>query len=247
MNRDQNTFFSDLLQNLGFIAAGIVAISQFTLSKSFLFLFNGNENLLKVSSIVALVLSMSIFLGFFTIRFNLLNKIYLNKKNKDEYIKSIPQTLPIPENETGKGDRIINQNKQLPEPFNFNLVQLGFVFLILALIAFVFTLCPQQLFLISLFYVLFICFTVASISIFSIQLYRDKEGQKKRNEINNIILNKIRDSFVGEIKTLYDSTELFQFNGPNRHIIIEYQGKKYDIFTKSYDPENYFLLSEKKD
>ncbi len=248
MNREQNTFFSDLLQNLGFIAAAVVALSQYALNESFKFLFENNTELMKMSSLVALILSGAIFFGFFAIRFNLLTKVYPNKKKKGEYFASLREESKVeqPKSPLGDKEKKIKTGKKISEPFNFTLIQLAFLFILLSLISFMASIFSVNPYLVSLFYILFICFIVASISIFSIQLYRDKETKRKREETNELIMNKIRQYFIGDIQILYDSTNLFTLTGPNRHIIFEYKGTKYDVFTKSYDPESYFLLSVHK-
>jgi len=236
MNRDQSSFFSDLLQNLGFLATAIIAFTQYSLSSSFQFLFRDDPSLLKVSSLAALISSIGIFLGFFALRFNLTNKIYFSKKDKDKYLESLSK-----QNDQQEGKKAF-----ISEPKNFSILYLAFFFIILSIACFSIALTVKNLNLISLNYILFIDFAIASLSIFSIQLYRDREISKKNDEINEIILNKIRVYFIGDIKIIYDSTDPFQFVGPNRHIIFEYKEKKYDVFTKSYNPDSYFLLSEHK-
>ncbi len=237
MNRDQTSFFSDLLQNLGFIATGFIAFTQYSLSGSFQFLFRGDMQLLKVSSLAALITSAAIFLGVFTIRFSLTNKIFFSKKSHEEFQKKISK-----ENKK-------DQNKRLyvPEPNSFNLIQLAFAFVALGVICFLIALSTDQSTVTSISYVLFIDFAIAAMSVFSIKLYTDRDNIKRADETNEIILNKIRTYFIGDIKITYDSTDYFQFVGPNRQIIFEYNGKKYDVFTKSYDPNNYFLIQEHAD
>jgi len=239
MNKDQSSFFSDLLQNLGFLATAIVAITQYSLSSSFQFLFGENVQLLKISSLVALISSIAVFLGIFAFRFNLLNKIYISKKAKDRYQVLLSKQAK---------DQSIGKIQQfIPEPFGFTLLQMAFVFIALGIVSFSIALSIRQDVVTSISYIVFVNFIIAALSIFSIQLYREREIVKKRNDSNELILNKIREYFIGDIQIIYDSTEPFQFNGPNRQIIFVYKDKKYDVFTKSYDPENYFLLAEHKD
>lgn len=231
MNKDQNSFFSDLLQNLGFIATAIVAVTQYSLSSSFQFLFKENVELLKISSLVALITSMAIFIGLFALRFSFNNKIYLKSKSKDKYLEELSKME--------KGS-----NQYVSEPKYFNLLQLAFVFIFLCLTGFTIALISTNDVLTAIMYILFIDFSIASLSIFSIQLYREREIVKKRDDSYQLILNKIREYFIGDIQITYDSTDPYQFIGPNRHIIFEYKNKKYDVFTKSYDPESYFNLIE---
>lgn len=236
MNKDQNSFFSDLLQNLGFIATFTVAVTQYSLNSSFQFIFKENSELLKVSSLVALISSMAIFIGLFALRFGFNNKIYFKNKSKDKYLE-----------ELSKIQKDSNSNQYISEPKSFNLLQLAFLFIFLGIACFVIAMVSMNNVLTALMYILFIDFSIASLSIFSIQLYREREIVKKRDDSYQLILNKIREYFIGDIQITYDSTEPYQFVGPNRHIIFEYKSKKYDVFTKSYDPESYFLLAEHKD
>lgn len=170
------------------------------------------------------------------------------EKKRDEYFDSNKEKFKTEQSnipfETEKTKT--KSWKIVSEPFCFTLVQSAFLFIVLSLIAFGASIFSTNQYWTSLFYILFIDFIVASLSIFSIQLYRDKEYKRKRKETEEIIMNKIRQYFIGDIQILYDSTNPLIIAGSDRHIILEYKGKKYNVFTKLYNPDNYFLLNEKE-
>lgn len=192
MNKDN--FFTNLLQNLGFIAAISIAFFQYSLNDSFKFLFKGDDQLFKSATLVALIISIAIIIGLFAYRYYFLNKIYFNNDKKNKYFNDLNSQQQINLSNPEESTKSRKQFKQPIEPWNFTLLQFAFFLIIISLISFV----PLLMFnyisvLAVLFYVFFICSAVASISIFSIQLYRDSEYKTNIENINTIILGKIRE------------------------------------------------------
>src|SRR3989338_4357339 len=139
MNVNRDSFFADLLQNLGFIAAIAVAISQYTLNDNFKYLFINNKELFSASSLVALALSIAIILGIFSHRFFLLNKIYLNPKKREkyfEYLRNITsRNLQDPNNPQAQRRRVEHQ-EPVVEPWYFTMMNLAFVLLLISALCF---------------------------------------------------------------------------------------------------------------
>ena len=243
MNKS-NSFFSNLLENFGFLSAFATAFSQYFVGSNFKQIFGENQNLYPSASTVALILSIAIILGVYCNRFRISLKTYLDQSKANKYFAYLNKIREDSLNKDGvkKGD----QMKEEKEPFGYTITQLSFLFIFLALIFFALTIYLGHSYVGLVSYVLFICSTVSSISIFSIQLYKDNEFTNKKRESDEIIFEKIKDYFSDKIKIEYDSTDYGTINGPDRQIIFEYLGKRYRVFTKSSNPENYFLISEFK-
>lgn len=234
---NKTSFTSELLQNLGFISAIAVAISQYAFNDTFKFLFYGIENLYIASSLAALIFSIGIILGIYAYRFSLLNKIYFDSSKRDKYFEYLKWV------NTPLEQRSSRNRTPVKEPWSITVLFLSFIFIIISFISFaLFVVVSIPIFKVLL-YILFICLTVGSISIFSIQLYRDSEFRRLQQINNDIVMNKIRERFVENIKIIVDSGGQFS-QGPDRTIVFEYNGVRYRVFTKSYDPNSYFLLEE---
>lgn len=241
MNKDN--YFTNLLQNLGFLAAISVAFFQFTLNDSFKFIFNANGELFESATLVVLILSITIILGLFANRYFILNKIYFNQNKKNKYLHDLNEQNRLVNNPNVKVSKKLQ--KIVQEPWNFTLLQLAFFLIFLSLISFILLLTFNSILILTILcYVLFICSAVAAISIFSIHLYNDNEYKNKQQGIDSIILGKIRERFVENVKIIFDSTDtsIWNPNIPNRTIIFEYNSEKYRIFTRSDNPNNYFNL-----
>lgn len=249
MNVNRDSFFADLLQNLGFIAAIAVAISQYTLDERFKNLFIDDSRLFSAASLVALVLSIALILGIFSHRFYLLNKIYFSSKKKEEYYEYLRNIAPQnpQDSNTIQLQKKGKEKKPVPEPWYFTMIHLAFVLLVVSALCFFLltSKIPELGFFTQLIYIVFICSLVSSISLFSIQLYRENEYKRYQQNCDEIIFNKIRERFTEKIKVFYDSTDpnLLFSPGPDRHIIFEYQNQTYQVFTRSTNPNSYFLLS----
>src|SRR3989344_4012079 len=225
MNRDN--YLTNLLQNLGFIAAISVSFFQFALNDSFKVIFETNDSLFRSASLVALILSLALIWGLFAFRYYLLNEIYFNQSKKVKYLNELND-----ENVKNRIGTNVNSGlsgrraKIIRKPWHFTILQLAFFLIFLSLFSFILLLIFNYISVFAVFfYVLFICSAVAAISIFSIQLYNDNEYRNKQQNTDTIILGKIRERFVESVK-----------------IIFEYNGQKYRIFTRSDNPNNYFNL-----
>ena len=246
MESDRNTFFSSLLQGLGFISAISTAIFQFTLRDSFKFIFGSGNVYFASSSAAALMLSITIFIGLFAIRMSFPNKIYFSKSKRDEYFAYLNKIMNLKSITDGSANKEIKKLKIVSEPRNFNIIGLSFIFILASLLSFISMMIIKNFIIISLSYILFITFAVTAMSVFSIQLYKDREYKERQKEIDEIILNKIRERFVDKIKITFDSTDYSNWQSPNRIVNFEYKDKTFQVFTKSTDPNSYFNLTEFK-
>lgn len=241
MNKS-NSFFSNLLENFGFLMAFATAFSQYFVGSNFKQIFGENQYLYSSVSTVALILSVAIILGVYCNRFKISLKTYLNKSKTTKYFEYLSKKRE--ESLENKEKKNEDQIKEVKEPFGYTIIQLSFLFIFLSLVFFALTIYFGHIYIGLVSYILFICSTVSSISIFSIQLYKDNEFTNKKRESDEIVFEKIKDYFADKIKIEYDSTDYSTINGPDRQIIFEYSGKRYRVFTKSNNPENYFLISE---
>jgi len=250
---NKNSFLADLLQNIGFIAAVAVAISQYSLNESFAVFFSGNEAIYKASSLVALILSIGLILGVFVLRGRLLNPFILfpwesakyNKKRdliNDEVNKLARE----------KGLEVAEQYKatvQWPTyPKSMTAVDFGFVLLLFSLISFVLLINFSQLIWIgSILFILFITLSVTSISLFSIRLYNDSEYKSQRIATTEEIFNRINEFFADKVTVVSDFQDLNNFANPIRTIFVKHPKKGlYRIDCNSYDPSRLFSIQAVK-
>ena len=158
---NKNSFLADLLQNIGFIAAVAVAISQYSLNESFAVFFSGNELIYKASSLVALILSIALILGVFVLRDKLTSPIILFFWENAEYNKK--RNLindQINKLALEKGIEVAKQYKETVQwpgyPTTITVVHLGFILLFISLVSFVLLIIFGQTIWIGS--ILFICF-----------------------------------------------------------------------------------------
>ncbi|OGJ16445.1 MAG: hypothetical protein A2632_03205 [Candidatus Pacebacteria bacterium RIFCSPHIGHO2_01_FULL_46_16] len=250
---NKNSFLADLLQNIGFITAVAVAISQYSLNESFAVFFSGNEAIYKASSLVALILSIGLILGVFVLRNRLFNPIILfpwentkyNKKRNliNDEVNKLIREKGIEEAEKYKAA------VQLPTyPKSITAIGIGFVLLLLSLASFVFLISfSQTIWIGSILFICFILFSVTSISLFSIRLYNDSEYKTQRIATTEEIFNRINEFFTDKVVVVSDSQDLNNFANPIRTIFVKHPKKDlYRIDCNSYDPSRLFSIQKIK-
>ncbi|MCB9801654.1 MAG: hypothetical protein H6774_01050 [Pseudomonadales bacterium] len=250
---NKNSFLADLLQNIGFIAAVAVAISQYSLNESFVVFFSGNEEIYKASSLVALIISIGLILGVFVLRSRLLNPFILfpwdsvgyNKKRNqiNDEINKLILEKGIEEAEKYKA------TVQWPAyPKSMTAIDLGFLFLLFSLISFVLLINFSQVVWIgSILFIFFITLSVTSISLFSIRLYNDSEYKSQRVATTEEIFNRINEFFADKVTVVSDFQDLNNFANPIRTIFVKHPKKGlYRIDSNSYDPSRLFSIQKVK-
>ena len=247
---NKNSFFSDLLQNIGFISAIAVAISQYALSDNFRIFFGESESLFKAASLVALIVSIGLILGIFVMRFSLLNKMYLPFSGKSNYTKKMNEISQkkaqvLQEKGAEEAQKYQNSVEWPVEPHSIKAIHLGFVFLIFAVALFVLMVLQLAIWLTLFSFISFISLTVASISIFSIQMYRDGEYRKTREETDQVIYNKINEFFSDKVIVMSDFQDQNNFINPIRTIIVEHPTRGlFRVDCNAYDPGKSFSIQK---
>lgn len=247
---NKNSFFSDLLQNIGFISAIAVAISQYALNDTFGIFFLKNSALYRASSFVALVISIGVILGIFVFRYTLLNKIYLPLPGKKRYFDKLDEINKEKNKilkEKGEEAAVAYQNSVIypREPFGLQAIHIGFLSLFLALIAFILLVIQNVIWVTVLCFVAFIVLVVASISIFSIQLFRDNEYKKKKDEVNELLNIKITEFFSDKVTVISDYQDTTNFMNPIRTLIIEHPSRGlYRVDCNANDPSRLFNIQK---
>ena len=177
-----NDFLSNLLQVIGFLAAIIIALTQYFFSSNFKYLFNLSENYYSISNIVALILSLVIILGIYTIRHSLDIPRYFCKSSKEKYFKNLQEI-------GNDKDKI----KTIQQPRTWALSQSGFVFIFIAIILYGLLLMAKNAIAISLFYISFICSSVYALSIFCLKIYNLQDYKNTEEKIRKQTLDKINE------------------------------------------------------
>lgn len=227
-----NDFLANLLQIIGFLAAIILAISQYFLSGQFKFLFPKSEYLYSVSTIVALVLCLAIIIGLYSNRYLIDNKNYYSRKNRDKYWLKLQEA------------RSTNNNHLISEPAYWTLYYLGFIFIILSLISFGFLLFISDHYWRSLNYISFICLSVSSLTIFSLKIYLGYEFKTIEDKVRSNTLDKINEYFAGNIQIVTEGVNRSNMMYPTREILIIKDGDRYKIIADANDPNKYFNVEK---
>lgn len=227
--KDNKSLFSELLQNIGFIAAFVASLAQYSLGGSLITFFENDRNYFNLISFTSIILSTGLILGFFSYRFNIQNKIYIDNKRARRYFDSLNKK---------------HKNKNDSEPWGFTLLQASFIFILLSLLSFYIFLLIKEINTRSVFYILTMLLAVSAISIFAIKIFLDNEYQSRQRYINKIIDDKIKSYFIGKIEVKSDIKEPLNFNGPDRQINIIYNDKEYQVLVNSSNPESYFAINE---
>ncbi len=238
----QNNLVTSILQWIATAITIMLPIIQYIFRDNFKFLFGKYENLFSISTAVALVLSFAIIIILYANRYVLGSRMYFSKKNKDKYFASFKNASK----NTKNTQENMYQNKYNSEPRYFNVYHLAIISIPISLLAFsVFISGQQKVWIVCVSYVLFISAIIFSIATFAIKLYTESRYKVRVKEVDNLILEKVRAYFVGEMKIKNYFTDN---NFPStKYIIVEYQNKNYFVKTDASDPERFFSIEEKKD
>ncbi len=250
---NKNSFLADLLQNIGFIAAVAVAISQYSLNESFSIFFIKNEAIYKASSLVALIISIGLILGIFVLRNQLLNPIIIFPWENSAYNKKRNQINAdinqiISEKGIDEGEKYKASIQWPVYPKNITAIGLGFVFLFSSALSFILLINFHPIIWIgSILFILFITLSVTSISLFSIRLYNDNEYKTQRVATTEEIFNRINEFFADKVIVISDFQDINNFANPIRTIFVKHPKKGiYRIDCNSYDPSRLFSIQEIK-
>lgn len=238
----EKNFISQILEYFGYIAAIVVAFSQYILRDSFQVFFNESPEIYAVSSLFALFVSLVVIVAVFSNRYTIGTKYYFSNKKKTDYFNKLRE-----EQEAQKSAQQNNQvynPKHVLEPRSITLKQFAVVLIILSAISFFCLIYLSDIYLKSLSYIVLVASIVGSISIYATSLYNENEWKQRERTKKDLIMSKIKDHFVGEIKinlSWKNNTNIVQ---PIQNMTIERQGKKYNVVVDINDPENFFSIQE---
>lgn len=230
-----NDFMSNLLQVVGFIAAIILALSQYFFSGEFKFFFASNEKLYSISNVVSLILSLAIIIGLYSVRYIIDNRNYFSTTKRDLYWKKIQEIKTY-----SQKDQIIS------EPWYWTISRLGFLLILISLSLYGLLVSSTNIYLTSISYVLFICTSVASLTIFSLKIYLPQEFKNMEERIRKQTLDKVNEYFAGNLHILSELEDRSNMMYPVRILIIEKDGKKYIIRCDANNPDKFFNIEEQK-
>ncbi len=247
------TFLEDLFQSIGFVAAIMVALSQYFLSSNFASLFAQRPEFFNISNIIAIVLTFSIVLGTYTNRHSIDVKIYPDKKRRDQYWEQQrQQNEKQPQSPlTEKGAPSLQTPKQqsqdkISEPWGFTIYQLAYIAVLGCIAVFALFLSAQNILVVAISYVVMICLAVFSLSVFAIKIYSAKEYENRQERIYFETLNKINTYFAGKVSIKLEYADRTNWMYPLRTIVLEHNDKTYLVKTDANNPDNYFEISEYK-
>lgn len=245
------TFLEDLFQSIGFIAAIMIALSQYFLSSNFSLLFAQRPEFFNISNIIAIVLTFSLILGTYTNRHGIDVKIYLNKKERDKFWgqqrkqnENQPQVPLAEQGITNKQIRKQENQEKISEPWGFTIYQLAYVSVLMCVGVFAVFLCSQNIFIIAISYVVMVCLAVFSLSVFAIKIYLTREYENRQERIYSETLNKINMYFAGKVSIKLEFTDRTNWIYPIRTIILEHNNRTYLVKADANNPDNYFEINE---
>lgn len=225
-----NDFISNLFQTVGFLAAIIIAISQYIFSNQFKNLFVGNEQMYYLANTCALGVSLASIVGLYANRYLIEIKHYFTKKQEVEYynkLKSVGQN-----------------NEVVEEPWSWRISDFGIMFLLIALISLYFLISDHNAVILAISYIIFVCTTIDSVAIFSLKIYNQQEWRGNEEKNRERIVEKINQYFAGSFKITLEVKDDSNFMYPSRTIIIEKDGKKYKVVSDANNPDKYFQITE---
>ncbi|OQY68705.1 hypothetical protein B6D29_00410 [Microgenomates bacterium UTCPR1] len=248
------TFLEDLFQSIGFIAAIMIALSQYFLSSNFSLLFAQRSEFFNISNIITIVLTFLIVLGTYVNRHNIDVKIYPNTKKRDHYWKQQRQQndkqsqQPIAGQVTASTTSNARNDKDIvDEPWGFTIYQSAFISVLGCIIMFILLLMSQNILCTAITYVAMVCLAVFPLSVFSIKIYLAREYENRRERIYSETLNKINMYFAGKVSIKLELTDRTNWMYPIRTILLEHNNKMYVVKTDANNPNDYFDISEHKE
>lgn len=229
-----NDFLSNLLQVVGFLAAIIIALSQYFFSGNFKQFFIGYENLYSISNTVSLILCLAIILGIYGVRYSLDMRRYFSKSKKENYFRQLQKPA---------GN---NTKDNISEPKYWTMVSLGFLSIFVSIILFGFLSQFKQPTVTSILYILFICTSVLSLAIFSIKIYIAQDFKNTEERIRKQTLDKINEYFAGNLHIVSERVNRDDWTHPSRMYIVQKDGVKYWVQADANDPNKFFSVEEMK-
>jgi len=244
------TFIEDLLQSIGFIAAIMVALSQYFLSSNFSILFIQRPELFNISNIILIVLSFSIILGVYTYRYNIETKNnkrdqyweYQRKQKENRSQQSIKDQVS-----TKLSKNTHDKENKISEPWGFTVYQLAVISVFVSIAIFFVLITSQNIYLATVSYVLMICLGIFSLSVFGIKIYSAREYENRQARIYVETLNKINMYFAGKVNVKLEFTDRSNWMQEIRTMLIEHNNKTYLVKTDANNPDSYFDISEYKE
>lgn len=230
-----NDFLSNLLQVVGFLAAIIIALSQYFFSGNFKQFFVGYENLYSISNTTSLILCLAIILGIYSTRYGLDIRRYFSKSKKEEYFRQLQK--PVGNDET---------KDHISEPAHWTIVSLGFVSIFVSVILFGLLSQFRQPTITSILYVLFICTSILSLAIFSIKIYIAQDFRNTEEKVRRQTLDKINEYFAGNLHIVSERVNRDDWAHPSRMYIVQKDGLQYWVQADANDPNKFFSVEEIK-
>ena len=235
----QSNFITSALQITATLITITLPIAQYIFRDGFKFLFRGDNDIFNISTVVALLFSFAIIVILYANRYSLGNKIYLSNDKKRKYFEELLKNNNL---QTEQG----NQVGYVTEPFFLNVYRLAIISIGVALLVFiVIIIYSENNIIVSIGYVMFISLVIFSITTFAVKLYIEGQYQIKNREVDDLILEKIKSYFVGEMKIISIFTD-------NRFPSLKYVKVKYkddvEYIAKAdaMDPNQYFEIEEQK-
>lgn len=225
-----NDFLTNLFQVVGFLAAIIIAISQYIFSNQFKGLFIGNEQIYYLANTCVLGISLVSIIGLYANRFLIENKHYFTEKSKVDYYTKLNQS--------------IGTNQAIKEPWNWKISDFGVVFLLVAMISFYYLISERNIVGLSIAYTSFICSTIDSIAIFVLKIYNQQEWRNSEYRNRDRIIEKINKYFAGSFRISEEFKDDSNFMYQSRTIMVEKDNKKYKVISDANNPDKYFSIVE---
>lgn len=228
----ERKFISQILEYLGYFSAFAVAFSQYFLRDAFRQFFESDLKLYSVSSIFALLISVVIIVAIFSSRYSLDIKKYFSNKQKNEYFKKLRE------------QRGRNNQEYILEPISFTSKHVALALIILLFAFFYFFISTGSIYIRSMMYIAIVVSIVSSITIYATSLYLQNDWRQNDSDKNEIISSKIKEYFAGDIKINFSWRDDSNFAKPFQKMVIERDGKKYNVTVDVNDPNKFFSVEE---
>ncbi len=232
-----NDFLTNLFQIVGFLAAIIIAISQYIFSNQFKYLFISNVEMYYLANTCALGIALATIIGLYANRYFLESKHYFFNQ-REKYYKRIQE---INENSV-KGKKCTKE--VITEPWTWKISNLGFPFILVGLGSLYFLLSSQYLNIRTISYIVFICSTIDSVTIFSLIMYTLYEYRNNEERNRDRIIEQINKYFAGDFKIFLESENRADPLYPSRVLLIEKGEEKYEVRADANNPNKFFEIKK---
>lgn len=233
--REEKNAISSMLQWVAMFITIAFPIAQYVFRSNFKFLFGEHTDFFSISTIIALIVSFTIIIILYAYRYVLGLKIYLSRKQKNKYFESL------------RNRNLDNEeySEEILEPFYFTIYNIAIASLFFMIISFAIFISSSNIsWVLCVSYVVLISTMVFPMATFAIKLYAENSYHTRNQLASDMIIEKIRAYFVGEMKIESSKVDEIGFSRSIKTLIVEHNQQKYIVRSDINDPEKFFDIKK---